>query len=153
MEIWLIRHGKAEERIDDLTDGQRRLVAKGEAQAAKIARYLEKIAKGKKIQFWSSPLVRAQETVKILMTPFGGIPRVQGEISEGDLLPLLNLWGKSGADVQVVVGHEPFLSEWLEDMTGIRQEFSTGSMARIQVAHLIPPKGKLLEYVEPGKLE
>lgn len=148
MEVWLIRHGKAEERGHGQSDEERRLVPRGQFQAERLASHIARLAEGKKVQFWCSPLVRGRETTEILMAPFGGIPHIQVEISEGDLTPLLNLWEKSGADVQIVVGHEPFLSEWLEEMTGRYQEFSTGSMARVRMVHLIPPEAEFISYVK-----
>ena len=152
MEIWLIRHGKAEVSAPGIPDEKRRLVTKGKEQAMGLARHLEKALLGRKVQFWTSPLVRAFETTEVLMASFKGIPHIQSEISEGDLIGLLPLWEKNGAEVQVVVGHEPFLSEWLYEMTGERQDFSTGSAVVIDLSQVIPPKGRRIVYVDEKEL-
>lgn len=153
MELWLVRHGKAEDKAFGTPDSERSLIEKGKKQARKMSRYLLEAAEGKTIQFWSSPLKRARETTKILMKPFDGVSHVQDEIASGDLESLLILWGKNNAEIQVVVGHEPFLSEWFEKITGIRQEFSTGSIGRIKMNHWIPPEGEFILYKRPKELE
>lgn len=153
MELWLIRHGKAEDQAFGTPDSERPLVEKGKKQAKKMSRYLAEIAEGKSIQFWSSPLKRARETTEILMKSFDGVPHIQAEIAAGDLESLLILWEKNNAEIQVVVGHEPFLSAWLEQIAGIEQEFSTGSLARIKINHWIPPEGTLISYIKPKELE
>lgn len=153
MELWLIRHGKAEDQAFGTPDSERALIEKGKEQANKMARYLVGPTEGKSVQFWSSPLKRARETTEILMKSFEGVPHIQSEIASGDLESLLVLWEKNNAEIQIVVGHEPFLSDWLEQITGAEQEFSTGSLARIKVTHWIPPEGKLISYIKPKELE
>lgn len=153
MELWLIRHGKAEDQNFGTPDDERPLVEKGKNQAKKMSEYLLEIAKGRSIQFWSSPLKRARETTEILMEFFDGVPHIQSEIASGDLESLLVLWEKNNAEIQVVVGHEPFLSDWLEQITGLIQEFSTGSIGRIKIDHWIPPEGELISYNESKDLE
>lgn len=147
MELWLIRHGKAEKIGRGQEDAERRLIEKGREQAACLSNYLAACAKGRKVEFWTSSFARARETTSILMSSFEGVPHIKAEISEGDLTTLLPLWEKSQADIQVVVGHEPFLSEWTQKLTGQKIDFQTGSLAKIKVMNWIPPKGKLLFYM------
>ena len=81
MELWLIRHGKAEPGIG-IPDGQRRLVEEGREAAEQLAIYLKDSLTTKTVEFWSSPLVRARQTVEILAASFKEIPHFKDEKSE-----------------------------------------------------------------------
>lgn len=152
MELWLVRHGKAEKISAHQEDSERSLLPKGIEQATGLSQYLVDHVRGRKVEFWTSPFTRARDTARILISSFEGIPHVKAEISEGDLTSLLPLWEKSQSEIHIVVGHEPFLSEWLRRFTGQKIDFQTGSLAKIQVSNWIPPKGKLLLYLSADQL-
>ena len=149
MELWLFRHGKAEPGGLQVSDEDRALTERGRNDVASMANKLEKEWIGKSVEFWSSPLQRARETTEILMSSLGGVPHIHSEIASGDFETLLTLWAHSQADIQVLVGHEPLLSLWLESFTGTKKEFETAGVAKIAVYGWIPPEGKFKGYQSP----
>lgn len=127
------------------------MIGQGREDVSFMANQLRKEWAGKNIQFWSSPLRRARETTEILMASLGGVPHIHPAIAAGDLETLLTLWAHSQADIQVVVGHEPLLSFWLESFTGTRKEFETAGVAKIAIYSWIPPEGQFKGYQSPRK--
>lgn len=66
MELYLIRHGIAQEQSPDIPDGDRQLTKKGKDKTQRVAQRLQAIG----VEFdliLTSPLVRAQQTAQILM--------------------------------------------------------------------------------------
>ena len=149
MELWLFRHGKAESGGLQVSDEDRALIERGREDVAFMANQLQKDWEGKSVEFWSSPLKRARETTEILMSSLGGVPHIHLAIATGDLETLLTLWAYSQADIQIMVGHEPLLSLWLESFTGTKKDFETAGVAKIAVYSWIPPEGKFKGYQSP----
>ncbi|MEM6424427.1 MAG: phosphohistidine phosphatase SixA [Cyanobacteria bacterium P01_D01_bin.128] len=115
-ELYLIRHGIAAERGTYLNDGDRPLTDNGRAKTQRIAERLVDL----KLHFntlLTSPLVRARQTADILVN--AGLAST-AEISQllapgGDLaawLNWLNDWQATGNQRLALVGHEPDLSHW-----------------------------------------
>ena len=146
MELWLIRHGKAELGIG-IPDGQRRLVDEGREKSEELAIYLKENLWNKTVEFWSSPLVRARQTVEILAASFKEIPHFKGEIANGDFYTLLTQWEHNKAEVQIVVGHEPLLSDWVYEFTRKEVAFETTELVKLDIKHWIPPEGKVIESI------
>lgn len=117
-QLYLIRHGIAEERQPHAPDRQRVLTAKGRQKTQKVAQRLQ--ALGLRFDYLqTSPLVRAYQTAEILQQ--------QGLVSnihisdllspEGnwqDWLSWLQTWRQNGSATLALVGHEPNLSAWAE---------------------------------------
>ena len=146
MELWLIRHGKAEPGIG-IPDGQRRLVEAGREAAEQLAIYLKDSLTTKTVEFWSSPLVRARQTVEILAAPFKEIPHFKDEIANGDFYTLLTQWEHNKAEVQILVGHEPLLSDWVYEFSRKEVAFETIELVKLDIKHWIPPEGKVIESI------
>lgn len=139
MEIILIRHGKAEERRAGLVDIDRHLTAKGIEKFQKLMpEFLEKLEpiEDGTILLWSSPASRALETADIVAEA------LQGEIDtlydfiyyDGDFQKLIAEVQGLADNVKVfVVGHEPILSDWAEDMTGEDFRIKKGEILSFQV--------------------
>src|SRR5204862_5047285 len=87
MEIYLVRHGIAEEGHEKLRDGSRALTDKGRRRFQKTARAFGKL--GRKLDLiLTSPLVRAVQTAEILA----------GETRHGDVAVLEELDPKFDVD-------------------------------------------------------
>jgi phosphohistidine phosphatase len=103
MDIILWRHAEAE---DGVPDAQRRLTARGEKQAQKVARWLRKrLPEGARIL--SSPAVRAAQTAQALDLPFEERKELGTAASAAGILAAAG-WPDAGGSV-VVVGHQPTL--------------------------------------------
>jgi phosphohistidine phosphatase len=121
MELYLIRHGIAEERSPDLEDEKRELTAKGQDKTQKVAKRLYEL--GLRFELiLTSPLARARQTAEILQTC--GLSSQIEESShlspEGNFHLWLNWLEQKHmliTDTQLaLVGHEPDLGQWAEIM-------------------------------------
>ena len=103
MELILWRHADAE---DGLADMARRLTAKGEKQADKMADFLRsRLPQDTRILV--SPAKRAQQTAQALTHNFTTEPAIAPGASPQDVLEAAN-W-QEGAGCVLIVGHQPAL--------------------------------------------
>jgi len=160
MELYLIRHGIAQEWTSDRPDRERSLTAKGREKTQQVAKKLYSLG----LRFdliLTSPIVRSRQTAEIL---------VESQLSDhceesrylafdGDLLAWL-AWLKQQQYPQstklAIVGHQPNLGEWASMLIGNQAEGAivlkkvgiigltlpeAGSpLARSQMFWLTPPK-------------
>ena len=119
MELYLIRHGIAEEHQPGLKDEERQLTPEGKEKTEKIAQRLVKLSFNFDL-ILTSPLVRAYQTAEILIA--AGLSS-QLETSDhlsfdGNIQNWWQEWLKPRKYPQktklALVGHEPSLSHWAE---------------------------------------
>jgi phosphohistidine phosphatase len=146
LELYLIRHGVAEERGDDWPDDSKRpLTPDGISRLRKSAKGLNAIEVGFD-QIVSSPLVRTRQTADVFSQELKGNP----PIATSDALAPA---GSSASVIQeltkhvrkarlALVGHEPNLGELAALLIGARAplEFKKGGICRIDF-DMLPPKG------------
>ncbi|QLE58699.1 phosphohistidine phosphatase SixA [Nostoc sp. TCL26-01] len=119
MELYLIRHGIAEEHQSGIQDELRSLTKEGRQKTEKVAHRLVKLD----LHFdliVTSPLVRAKQTAEILLA--AGLSSQVEESNHlapnGHIASWLDYWLKPknfAENVQLaLVGHEPCLSNWAE---------------------------------------
>lgn len=156
-EIYLIRHGVAEERGAAWPDDAKRpLTEEGMARMRKSARGLVSLG----VAFdaiLSSPYVRAQQTAEIVASAFDDHPPV---IVVDSLVPGASLQSVVG-DLErqarrsrvAVVGHEPGLGELAARLAGARHpiEFKKGAVCRIDVK-TFPAGPGLLRWFATSKM-
>jgi phosphohistidine phosphatase len=119
MELYLIRHGIAEQRSPDLEDEKRELTTKGRDKTQKVAKRLYELGLRFKL-ILTSPLVRARQTAEILQTC--GLSAQIEESSHLSPAGDIHLWlswleqkQMLATDTQLaLVGHEPDLGQWAE---------------------------------------
>ncbi len=117
-QLYLIRHGIAEDSDQYIHDGARPLTPKGQRKTQQIARRLHTL----ELTFdliLSSPLIRAYQTAEILKSE--GLSYKLEESPDlaplGDLshwLAWLESWRQSGGTSLALVGHQPNLGQWAE---------------------------------------
>ncbi|MBD2438485.1 phosphohistidine phosphatase SixA [Nostoc sp. FACHB-110] len=119
MELYLFRHGIAQEREVGIKDEDRHLTKEGRQKTEKVAQRLFKL--GLKFDLVvTSPLVRARQTAEILVTT--GLSAQLEESTHlapgGNLSSWLVYWlepkNYSQNTQLALVGHEPDLSSWAE---------------------------------------
>jgi phosphohistidine phosphatase len=146
LELYLIRHGVAEERGDDWPDDSKRpLTPEGISRLRKSAKGLNAIEVGFD-QIVSSPLVRTRQTADVFSQELKGSPPI---VTSDALAPA----GSSASVIQeltkhvrkarvALVGHEPNLGELAALLIGARApiEFKKGGICRIDF-DMLPPKG------------
>lgn len=120
MELYLLRHGIAQERGTTPTDEERALTEEGVSRMQEIVKGMQALG----LEFDSiltSPLVRAKQTAELvrkgydLKAPVTESNLLRPEAKHNDLLKELRRFD-AGSRV-LLVGHEPFLSELLSLLT------------------------------------
>ena len=145
-ELYLIRHGVAEERGDAWPDDTKRPLSEGGIER------LQKSARGlARLDVWidvilASPLVRTRQTADIVASAFDPRPSIISVDSlapEGTYTALVADLEKHGRKTRIaLVGHEPGIGELAARLIGSRHsfEFKKGAVCRIDVEE-IPPVG------------
>ncbi len=119
MELYLIRHGIAVDRSEEIPENERMLTSEGRQKTQKVAKRLDDL----EISFdllVTSPLVRARQTAEILLAQ-----KLSSQLEEsphlapgGDLQDWLTNWLEPRQftnDTKIaIVGHEPNLSNWAD---------------------------------------
>ena len=160
MEVYLIRHGIAEERGPEWPDDSKRpLTAKGIAALKDEAKGLE----GLGVTFdviLSSPLTRTRQTADVFSSRLSGKPTV---VLSDALTPegtsdavVREIASQAGKGRVALVGHEPNIGELCAHLIGASApiEFKKGAICRIDFEAL-PPKatGQLRWFLPPRILK
>jgi len=145
-ELYLIRHGVAEERGDAWPDDARRpLTEDGMSRMKKNARGLVRLGVTFDVVL-TSPLVRARQTAEIVAAAFATRPPVvviESLSTNGSAQAVItDLEAHSRRGRIALVGHEPGIGELAAKLAGSRRafEFKKGAVCRIDVESL-PPAG------------
>ena len=121
MRLLVFRHGIAEERSADGTDAARALTAQGVERTRAAARGLAAFADPPDV-ILSSPRTRALQTAREAAAAFGREVEVLVELSDGPPAEALRALAARTEATVMIVGHEPMLSELVEQLcTGDRR--------------------------------
>jgi len=118
--LYIIRHGLAGEHGTYADDEKRPLTDEGQRKTRQVAKRLQDL----QLDFdliLTSPLVRARQTADILMETGLGktleesrLLAPKGRIQ--DWVPWFETWKQQGHECLALVGHEPNLSTWAEQL-------------------------------------
>jgi len=116
MDLVLWRHAEAQEWGPNCDDLARALTARGEKQAARVAKWLDRqLPEGTRI--WVSPARRCEQTAQALGRKY----KVRDELAPGasaaQLLELVQ-WPTAKGTV-LVVGHQPVLGQTIAQLLGL----------------------------------
>ncbi|MFN8688199.1 MAG: phosphohistidine phosphatase SixA [Acidobacteriota bacterium] len=156
MELYLMRHGIAEETAVGGRDAERALTAEGRKRLKEVLRTAAKagVAPG---LILTSPYRRARETAEMAASELG----YKGEIVEtGALVPYAHvqeMWEEvrvhKGESSLLVASHEPLMGQaagFIVNSPGLRIDVKKGSMLRIDVEGFgSQPVGVLKWYLTP----
>lgn len=158
MEIYLLRHGIAEDRSPSGSDAARRLTDEGRQ---KLRRVLERAstAKVRPSLILTSPLLRAVQTAEMA----AGILRYTGALQQTDaLLPESSpqkVWDELRSchdeDAILLAGHEPLFSAataYLLACPALQFAFRKGALVRIDMERLSGEPRGVLQWVLTPKL-
>jgi phosphohistidine phosphatase len=145
-ELYLIRHGLAEERGEAWPDDNKRpLTGEGMDRMRKAARGLARLGVTIDIVL-SSPLVRARQTAEIVaggLDPRPSLVNIDSLAPDGSYAAIAADLEKHGRKNRLaLVGHEPAIGELAARLIGSRHalEFKKGAVCRIDLDEL-PPAG------------
>ena len=121
MRLLVFRHGIAEDRSADGTDASRALTEHGVERTRAAARGLAAFADRPDV-ILSSPKTRALETAREAARAFGCGVEVFAELADGPPDDMLRVLAGRTEETVMIVGHEPMLSELVEQVcTGDRR--------------------------------
>jgi phosphohistidine phosphatase len=162
MEIFLMRHGIAEDLPPGGSDADRELTNKGITKTERVALSMQE--KGWEFDLvLSSPLVRACQTAQILLeSGLGKVLEIHPPLAPDGLLEDWLQWFQSyqltnpTAKRLVLVGHEPNLSQWAEILVfgqvfdrihlkkagviALQAPDTTDLIGKCELLWLVPPK-------------
>ena len=145
-EIYLIRHGLAEERGDAWPDDAKRpLTDEGMSRLRKAARGLVRLGVAFDVVM-TSPYVRARQTAEVFaaaMDPKPHLTNADSLTPDGSFAAVVADLGKHARRGRIaLVGHEPSLGELAARLTGSRHpvSFKKGAVCCVEVDSL-PPAG------------
>ncbi len=123
MDLILWRHAEAED-LEETDEGgggdlSRRLTAKGEKQAARMAAWLDRqLPEG--VRIWCSPAVRTEQTVIALGRKYRVRNELRPDATPEELLEAVQ-WPDARQPV-LVVGHQPTLGRVVARLLGLKEE-------------------------------
>lgn len=161
MELFILRHGKAEQRSSTIkSDSNRKLTEEGKKEIEDIANAFLSL----KIKFdyvISSPLKRAKQTAEIILKKYKDISLIEWnelkpESKKDSLFEKLSSFKINSAIL--LVGHEPFLSSMIGEIisgdNGCRVVLKKGGLAKINLSSFKPKiSGELLWLITPKQIK
>lgn len=152
MLITLLRHATAEDPSLSRPDADRPLIDKGEKQVARLAAFCRN-NQLMPAALYASPLLRAQQTAKILHDRLPGCPHPQIvdwlgiDTSVPTLLAELGKLAEQGLGDVWLVGHEPDFSALIAGLLGTAPAnivIKKASLTQLDADFSEPPTAKLL---------
>jgi phosphohistidine phosphatase len=158
IQLYLVRHGVAEERGEAWPDDTKRpLSDEGMARLRKSARGLDRLGVSIDVMF-VSPLVRARQTADIIaaeLEPRPHVVVVEALAPGGTFQALMADLEKQSRRTRIaLVGHEPGIGELAARLVGTRHsiEFKKGAVCRIDVDTLPPSAPGDLRWLMTPKI-
>lgn len=152
MELFLVRHAIAEPRTFTLPDAQRPLTRRGRERFAQAVAGLQRLGVQLR-EVHHSPWLRAVETASLLA------PVLKGDLVSAQALarpPDASLLDEIDKTPAALVGHEPWMSEWLallvagSNASGAMVAFKKGGVAWLEGQ--LRPGGMILRAYLPPKV-
>lgn len=133
--IILIRHSQAEDLLEGMDDAMRSLTGKGKKKIRKISPFLkQRIREYETVSIYSSNLKRSIQSARILAKRLNrNYAGEQTFLQTGDTEALLDLIRIEEVDCLILVGHQPYLSEFSENLSGLDLPFETCACACFSV--------------------
>jgi phosphohistidine phosphatase len=151
--IILYRHGIAEDKAVSPNDDLRSLSIRGRRLLARsIAGLKIMLGRHENVKIFSSPKLRAVETAEMLSSELDlEPPKYYDFLATGGHIRLIRgiLEELEHGEVAIVVGHQPFLSVWSQELSGFYLPFKKGTAACYKFPNDITErKGELRWYLQ-----
>lgn len=129
----LYRHGMAEDKSKTTNDDLRSLSIRGKTLLKKsVSGFKTMLGKHNNIQIYSSPKLRARQTAEMLSGELAlENPIFLDFLGTGGNVRLLRelVTGMEPGSVAIMVGQQPFLSIWSQELSGVFLPFKKGTAA------------------------
>ena len=145
--VVFFRHGRAEPKGGGVRDEERRLTPEGRRDVEAVARLLP----FKPSRILTSPLRRTVETAEIVAGVWGlsGAVEVDDRLRPDSPHGAEVLEGMGLRGFEVLVGHNPWLLETVEELVGGRLTLPPAGAAVVDVEAFKPGGGVLLALITP----
>ena len=131
MKIYFIRHGEAEIYAED--DFKRKLTTVGRVKLENSFKaFSNKLEDKRSYKIYSSPLERAKETAEILAKHLDSDYEVKDYLAGGRIRDILKTLDQD--ENYILVSHEPFISNWIYQLTGEMKIVSRGSINFVEIS-------------------
>jgi len=138
MNLYLLRHGKADWPDWTAPDDERPLTGEGIQEMERVAAALKRL-KVNPDQILTSPLPRALRTAEIAGKALGVSVKQRPELQPGfDRKKCDSLLAAYPGDDLMIVGHEPDFSHVIRSLIGGRVKFPKAAAAALEVGDDIP---------------
>jgi phosphohistidine phosphatase len=153
MEIYLLRHGIAEDRAADRADAARALTGEGIRKIEQAAAGMRQLGITVDLLL-SSPLTRAHQTAEIVGAAIGMSVTLDPMLAPGfDMRMLTSLLERQAVQRVMLVGHEPDLGLLASGLIGGGQiELRKGGLALVDLPHDVEVDGVLRWLLPPRVL-
>ncbi len=133
--IIFVRHSIAEDLLDGMDDATRSLTEKGKKKLRKISPFLKQmIREFETVSIFSSNLKRSIQSAQILAKRLKrNYAGEQTFLQTGDTEALLDLIRDEDVECLILVGHQPYLSEFSENLSGLDLPFETCACACFRI--------------------
>ena len=156
MQIYLLRHGIAEDGRPGKSDAERALTSEGIKRLREILKRA-RVAGVAPTLIVTSPYVRARQTAEIAAEVLGYGDEL---VPSTKLVPMaspVETWGEvrelKGEAALLLVGHEPHMGQMMGYLLGapeLRVDFKKGAMVRVDVMEFgVRPRGVLKWMMAP----
>lgn len=129
----LYRHGMAEDKSKATNDDLRSLSIRGKTLLKKsVSGFKTMLGKHNNIQIYSSPKLRARQTAEMLSEELAlENPIFLDFLGTGGNVRILRelVTGMEPGSVAIMVGQQPFLSIWSQELSGVFLPFKKGTAA------------------------
>ena len=131
MKIYFIRHGEAEIYAED--DFKRKLTTVGRVKLENSFKtFANKLEDKRSYKIYSSPLERAKETAEILAKHLDLKYEIKDYLAGARIKDILKTLDEN--ENYIFVSHEPFISNWIYQLTGEMKIISRGSINLVEIA-------------------
>lgn len=148
--IVLLRHGKAQERSEEIADGARTLTKAGQrALRAGLPRALSLLGERDlgSLAVWSSSATRTLQTAEEASAILGASVESRACLTDLDVDAFVEEAVSAPESCIVAVGHNPFMEDVFERLSGMSVRFTTGACAALKIAEDGLP-ARLLWFVQ-----
>ncbi|MBS6611173.1 MULTISPECIES: histidine phosphatase family protein [Peptoniphilus] len=130
MKIYFIRHGEAEIYAED--DFKRKLTTLGKRKLEESFKaFTNNLENKNSFVIYSSPLERAKETAEILARHLDLKYEVKDYLAGGRIDDILRTLDEDKN--YIFISHEPFISNWIYQLTGEMKIISRGSINLVEL--------------------
>lgn len=151
MQLYFLRHGDAVDSAP--SDHERPLTEKGIRNTQNAATFFAALKLNPAV-IYSSPRTRAQQTAEIVASALDMTVVIREEVNfnfnVAAVQTLVNENPKASA--LMFVGHQPFLSTIIQELTGARVEMKKGGLARVDLLDPGAMYGTLVWLLAPKVL-